>query len=331
MTDDSVPIAQEKDPLVAAFLQRLSAEKHVSPYTSRNYAGALAHFGRWFLESRQAPPDWAALSREDFRSYLRHLSLKKFDRATIQLRFSSLRSFYRHLVREGLVEVSPIRNLTLPKLAQRLPHFMTQDQVRGLLEAPARLAASIGRPKSDAARRKAEFEAARDSAILETIYSCGLRISELCGLRVEDISFAEHTIRVFGKGRKERIMPIGEPALRSIRHFWEATAIVTTPASVAFPAKVDSAEPIKPVTVQARLKRYLAFAGLDPRLTPHKLRHSFATHLLDNGADLRSVQELLGHQNLATTQVYTHVTTDRLKKAYESAHPRAGDRVNEGP
>ena len=322
MPDAPAPIPAEKDPLVAAFLQRLGAEKHVSPYTSRNYAGALAHFGQWFHESRQHPPAWAALSREDFRSYLRHLSLKKFDRATIQLRFSSLRSFYRHLVREGLVEVSPIRNLTLPKLVQRLPQFMTQDQVRGLLEAPAQLAALDSSPKTGEARRRIGFEAARDSAILETIYSCGLRISELCGLRVEDISFAEQNLRVFGKGRKERLVPIGEPALRSIRRFWMATAIATDPASVAFPAKADSDEPVRPVTVQARLKRYLSFAGLDPKLTPHKLRHSFATHLLDNGADLRSVQELLGHQNLATTQVYTHVTTDRLKKAYEAAHPR---------
>ena len=323
MPDEPAPIPPEKDPLVAAFLQRLSAEKHASPYTSRNYAGALAHFGQWFFESRNHAPDWTVLGREDFRSYLRHLSLKKFDRATIQLRFSSLRSFYRHLIREGVVGVSPIRNLTLPKLVHRLPQFMTEDQVKGLLEAPARLAEPTAGPGTDASRRQRAFEVARDSAILETIYSCGLRISELCGLRVEDISFAEQTLRVLGKGRKERIVPIGEPALRSIRRFWEATGAGSAPRAVAFPARVDSEEAIRPVTVQARLKRYLAFAGLDPTLTPHKLRHSFATHLLDNGADLRSVQELLGHQNLATTQVYTHVTTDRLKKAYESAHPRA--------
>ncbi len=303
MPDKPAPELPATDPLVAEFLQRLTAERNASPNTTRNYAGALAHFTAWFLETRNTPPGWTALGRDDFRSYLRHISLKKFDRATIQLRFSALRSFYRHLVREGLLEASPIRGLSLPKLARRLPRFMTEQQVRALLEAPAHLASPPGGKETDAARRKRRFECARDTAILETIYSCGLRISELCGLRVTDIAFEEQTLLVLGKGRKERLVPVGEPALRSIREFWKACGVGAEPGAAAFPAKADSAEAIRPVTVQARLKRYLAHAGLDPKLTPHKLRHSFATHLLDHGADLRSVQELLGHQNLATTQV----------------------------
>lgn len=323
MPDEPVAKPEEPDPLVAGFLQRLHAERHASDYTTRNYAGSLAHFREWYREKNTKDPDWLSLNREDFRSFLRQLSIKDFSRATVQLRFSALRTFYRHLIREGLVEVSPIRNIAIPKLTRRLPQFMTEDQVRALMEAPARLLVPKSAKETPSARRKREFEIARDSAILETIYSCGLRISELCAMRVEDISFPERTLRVMGKGRKERILPIGEPALRAVQRFWDVSGTSTVPASVVFPARIESEEAIRPVAVQKRLKRYLESAGLDPKLTPHKLRHSFATHLLDNGADLRSVQELLGHQNLSTTQVYTHVTTDRLKKAYESAHPRA--------
>jgi integrase/recombinase XerC len=165
--------------------------------------------------------------------------------------------------------------------------------------------------------------AARDVAILETIYSCGLRISELCGLRAEDVDEREQLVRVRGKGKKERQVPVGEAALRVIRRYWEAAGFMPLAAEPVFRARADSPKPVTAQTVQKNLKRYLAAAGLDPAITPHKLRHSFATHLLDAGADLRSVQELLGHRHLATTQVYTHVSTERLKKAYESAHPRA--------
>ncbi|MFM8469769.1 MAG: tyrosine-type recombinase/integrase [Limisphaerales bacterium] len=168
---------------------------------------------------------------------------------------------------------------------------------------------------------KADF--LRDAAILETIYSCGLRISEVCGLRVEDLNQGDRVLQVRGKGRKERQVPIGEPALRAILAYWESLPHAPAANAPVLRAATDSADPIRPAQVQQRLKRYLLAAGLDASLTPHKLRHSFATHLLDNGADLRSVQELLGHRNLVTTQVYTHVTTERLKQAYAAAHPRA--------
>jgi integrase/recombinase XerC len=163
----------------------------------------------------------------------------------------------------------------------------------------------------------------RDVAILETIYSCGLRISELCGLKAEDLNWSEQTVRVAGKGRKERLVPIGAPALEAIRVYWRQLPQVPTGAMPVFLARAERPAPIYPRLVQLRLKRYLALAGLDPQLTPHKLRHSYATHLLDAGADLRSVQELLGHAHLATTQIYTHITTERLKRAYDQAHPRA--------
>jgi integrase/recombinase XerC len=163
----------------------------------------------------------------------------------------------------------------------------------------------------------------RDVAVLETIYSCGLRISELCGLRVEDINFGEQIVRVRGKGKKERLVPIGQPALKAIEDYWAQLLEPPAGPQPVFRADTHKAAPLSPLQLSRRLKTYLVIAGLDPHLTPHKLRHSYATHLLDAGADLRSVQELLGHAHLATTQVYTHVTTERLKKAYDAAHPRA--------
>ena len=190
-----------------------------------------------------------------------------------------------------------------------------------LLKAPEKLLQmqkenKAGRPVSRAA-------ALRDVAVLETIYSCGLRISELCGLRAEDIEWNEQIVRIRGKGRKERLVPIGGPAMRAIQTYWEAIGQTPAGASPVFFSETKKRAPLHPVQLSRRLKQYLAIGGLDPKLTPHKLRHSYATHLLDAGADLRSVQELLGHAHLATTQIYTHVTTERLKKAYDAAHPRA--------
>ena len=160
-------------------------------------------------------------------------------------------------------------------------------------------------------------------AILETIYSCGLRVSELCDLRTEDVDRGERLVRVRGKGQKERQVPIGEPALTAIDRYWKTLPFTPDKRSPVFFAKIARRSAMNPRLVQLRLKHYLATAGLDPALTPHKLRHSYATHLLDAGADLRSVQELLGHAHLATTQIYTHLSTERLKKAYDAAHPRA--------
>jgi len=189
-----------------------------------------------------------------------------------------------------------------------------------LLATPAKLAQADG---DDAAGVKAEFLRRRDSAILETIYSCGLRISELCGLQAGDINWNEQIVRVRGKGKKERAVPIGTPALEAIRFYWAKRRYLPGADAPVFVAYANKVSAMTPRSVQLRMKRYLQIAGLDPNLSPHKLRHSYATHMLDAGADLRSVQELLGHAHLVTTQVYTHVTTERLKRAYDKAHPRA--------
>jgi integrase/recombinase XerC len=274
------------------------------------------------VDERKSPPAWVKLQRDDFRGFVRFLGRNNLSRAAVQLRFSALRTFYKFLMRHGVVEFLPIKNLALPKLEKRLPRFLTKQQMEALLIAPAKLLETqkqkqgLGRPISAQVCR-------RDIAVLETIYSCGLRISELCGLRVEDIDWSEQIVRVRGKGKKERLVPIGQPALEAIDNYWRA--LPQTPAGLypVFCSDTKKSGPLSPLQLSRRLKNYLAIAGLDPKLTPHKLRHSYATHLLDAGADLRSVQELLGHAHLITTQVYTHVTTERLKKAYDAAHPRA--------
>jgi integrase/recombinase XerC len=316
------PTSQITDPWVRKFLVHLATDRGSSVYTRRNYEQTLVEFCGWHVTERQVPPAWEKLQRDDFRAYLRFLGRGKLSRATTQLRFSALRTFYRFLMRQGLVESLPIKNLSLPKLEKRLPGFLTRQQMLDLLSAPAKALAEAGKRKG-AGRPLSPEVAVRDVAILETIYSCGLRVSELCGLRVEDIDWNEQIVRVRGKGQKERLVPIGEPALKAIEIYWGAILEPPVGAQPVFRADTKKALPMSRVQLARRLKIYLAQAGLDPKLTPHKLRHSYATHLLDAGADLRSVQELLGHAHLITTQVYTHVTTERLKKAYNDAHPRA--------
>jgi integrase/recombinase XerC len=328
----SAPRTEVRDKWIQKFLAHLATDRGASAYTQRNYRQALTEFVRWHQlespESRVQSPKsqpavvWDKLQRDDFRNYLRFLGRHNLGRAAIQLRFSALRTFYKFLIRHGAVETSPIKNLSLPKLEKRLPKFLTIQQMKDLLSAPAKLLETqkqrkgAGRPISAAA-------CLRDLAVLETIYSCGLRVSELCGLRVDDIDWSEQLVRVRGKGKKERLLPVGETALQAIQSYWSALKQPPAGSSPVFFAETKKHAPLNPLQLSRRLKQYLVIAGLDPSLTPHKLRHSYATHLLDAGADLRSVQELLGHAHLITTQIYTHVTTERLKKAYDAAHPRA--------
>ena len=313
------PAEPEADAWILKFLRHLLTEKAASVYTVRNYRQALLEFSGWFRQQRQTPPDWNALRRDDFRDFLRFLGRSRLSRAAVQLRFSALRSFYKFLIRHGAAAVSPIRKLSLPAREKRLPRFLTVEQLFHLLKMPgAELKRALaGNPETEAS---VFF---RDAAILEVIYSCGLRVSELCQLRAEDVDWAGQLTRVRGKGKKERLVPIGAPALEAIRAYWKHRHYEPAGAMPVFLARPRKVSPLTPRTVQLRLKTYLRAAGLDPEITPHKLRHSFATHLLDAGADLRSVQELLGHAHLVTTQVYTHLTTERLKRAYDKAHPRA--------
>ena len=310
-----------RDKWIHKFLAHLATDRGASVYTQRNYRDALIEFCNWHQEERQAIPVWEKLQRDDFRGFVRFLGRNNLSRAATQLRFSALRTFYKFLIRHGGATASPIKNLSLPKLEKRLPKFLTKQQMEALLIAPFEVL-KIQKTKK-AGRPVSQIAALRDVAVLETIYSCGLRVSELCGLRVDDIDWSEQIVRVRGKGKKERLVPIGKPALMAIQDYWNTFKQPAGGASPIFFAETKKRAPLAPVQLARRLKQFLAIAGLDPGLTPHKLRHSYATHLLDAGADLRSVQELLGHTHLVTTQVYTHVTTERLKKAYDAAHPRA--------
>jgi integrase/recombinase XerC len=310
-----------KDVWIRKFLAHLATDRGASVYTRRNYHAALAEFCRWHHEERRQAPDWVNLERDDFRSYLRFLGRKNLSRAAIQLRFSALRTFFGFLIRHGAVSASPIRSLALPRPGKRLPKYLTPAQMAALLEAPL-LPLRQKRVKC----RGRPFSAQvcyRDAAIIETIYSCGLRVSELCALRAEDLDWEERLVRVRGKGKKERLVPIGEHALLALKNYWSTLSPAPAGLSPVFFAHTRRHATVSPRDLARRLKKYLSLTGLDPQLTPHKLRHSYATHLLDAGADLRSVQELLGHAHLTTTQVYTHLTTDRLKRAYDASHPRA--------
>lgn len=311
--------ASPPDPALEDFFRHLASDRGASPATQRNYRQALFEFVAWHEAERGGKPDWVRLQRDDFRHFLRSLGRRSQSRRTIHLRFSALRTFYRHLARTGAVPSSPVRNVALPRLERSLPRFVTAAQVIALLQAPAKEMSRL----SAAASEKTRLGLIRDQAVLEVLYSSGLRIAELCGLNAEDVDWPGKLLRIRGKGKKERLVPVGAPALDAIQEYWSRSGGIPFGSMPVF--KTTAKKPLRlyPRLMQNRLKNYLQSAGLDPALTPHKLRHSFATHLLDAGADLRSVQELLGHSHLATTQVYTHLTTERLRRAYEKAHPRA--------
>lgn len=312
----------DRDAIAARFLGHLETERACSAYTARNYGHSLREFARWYRAARGSDPDWVRVGRDDLRLYLRQLGRRELGAGTVSLHFSALRTFYRWLLREGLVEGSPARGLRLPKLKKALPRFVAEPDIPRLLAAPLK-EWEMARASADGPGKAAGVMFLRDAAILEVLYSCGLRISEACGLKVEGVDVAGRRVRVMGKGKKERDVPVGEPALRALQAYWEARGHPTEPGQPAFLGGGEGISAVTPAEVQRRLKRYLAAAGMDPALTPHKLRHSFATHLLDHGADLRSVQEMLGHARLQTTEVYTHVSAARLREVYDAAHPRA--------
>jgi site-specific recombinase XerD len=230
-------------------------------------------------------------------------------RATIRLRFAALRTFYKFLVERHGLKNNPLKEVQLPKVRRGLPVVLTAKQIAELLEVPF---------KMEKEKQAPAWNAARDAAILELFYSSGLRLSELVALDVPHVDVFTESVRVFGKGRKERIVPVGAPALAAIQKYRQEAQVNSGPLFINKMRRRLGAH-----TVWHALKKYLRHTGIPVPLTPHKLRHSFATHMLDAGADLRSVQALLGHASLSTTQIYTHVTVERLKKAYGDAHPRA--------
>lgn len=291
----------------------LAKERRYSAYTVRNYRQAFEDFYRWL-----AQPDvdlWArgieALGLREMRDFVIEAQ-RRYDRRTLHNHASGLRTFFKFWIRQGRLKTNPMLGVPLPKLEKRLPKFLTEEQMKLLLAGPQRLMDNEG---LDAAT------AWRDRLAMELLYGGGLRISEAVGLNFGAVDFDSGVARVLGKGRKERLCPLGRVALAVLKKVRDEFSPNAGPGSPVLVSRRGGRMQAR--EIQLRLKRYLALAGLPLDLTPHKLRHSYATHLLNAGADLRLVQELLGHAQLATTQVYTHVSVARLKEIYAKAHPRA--------
>ncbi|TLD69083.1 tyrosine recombinase XerC [Phragmitibacter flavus] len=299
------PVPLPPDPLSEAFLNFMHGEKNAAERTLINYRHALDTF-------RAKHPHfttWDTLEADHYRRYLFEQMKSGIARATIRLHFAALRSFHTWLTRRQGWTKNPLLEVQLPKNEKKLPIVLTVTQVVTMLDLP------LSVPKE---KQAPLWAPERDHAILELFYSSGVRLSELASLNVHDIDTFAETMRVIGKGRKERLCPLGSPALRAIQVYRSKAGVHDGPL---FLGKTK-----KRLTIQALgevVKKYWRLSGLPIKVTPHKFRHSFATHLLNNGADLRSVQSLLGHASLSTTQIYTHVTTERMKEVYQDAHPRA--------
>ncbi|MFY8268938.1 MAG: tyrosine recombinase XerC [Terrimicrobiaceae bacterium] len=300
----SLPHKSLADRRAEEFLRYLEGEKNASPQTILTYRVSLEAFRRF-----RPAGAWEDLRADDFRGWMLHLMKADMSRATVRLRFAAMRAFYGFLHMRRFVAKNVLLEVSLPKAEKQLPRFLTTAQVGTLVEAPG---------KHDKNKQATAWSAERDTAVIELFYSTGMRLAELVGLDVSDVDAIGETARVTGKGARERVCPVGGPALEAISRYRQAARVHDGPLFIN-----KSRGRLSARAVNSLLKLRLAQAGLPVDLSPHKLRHSFATHLLDNGADLRSVQTLLGHASLSTTQIYTHVTIERLKAAYLAAHPRA--------
>lgn len=308
-------------PLVRQFLDYLKLERHFSDYTVKSYGADLIQFGQFLTgeigSSETARSGGDSLDEKHvkcepltIREFLAYLYAQNYTKSTTARKLATLRSFYKFLIRHGTVSVNPLSTIRTPKQEKRLPKCLDLEQVQKLLDAPG----------------DNDLLSARDKAMLEVLYSSGIRVSELVELEMADLDLQEGVLRVKGKGRKDRLTPIGSQAIKALQRYFELRGqdARSQPQHAGRVFLNKHGEPLSTRSVRRKLDKYLVQAGLDPGISPHTLRHSFATHLLNNGADLRSVQELLGHQSLSTTQIYTHLTTGRMKEAYDAAHPRAG-------
>lgn len=315
------------DPCIAHFAKYLEGEKNASEHTISNYLIDIRQFCEivWGAEA-QPPYTWAEADRFAARRFLVFFQKLELAPATTGRKLSALRSFYKFLLREEYVEQNPFSGLSLPKKGSYLPQILSVAEAGRLLDAPARFDAQqrAGNPKQKLWR---EYMVARDAAILEMLYSTGMRIQELVSLPEERIDLLSGVVRVRGKGKKERLCPLGSPAIRALMknlELRENVWLLEGRKDARSPVFLNkNGGPITARSIERMMKKYVLFCGLNPELSPHSLRHSFATHLLDAGADLRSVQELLGHASLSTTQIYTHVSVERLKEVYQLAHPKA--------
>ena len=324
--------------LIQDFLSYLSFEKRFSEHTAKCYGADLRQFGQFLngklADDQQHNSSYGAGEQQDFvataqatqtrpqldqllltadvnivRAYLVNMNEKQYSKSTVARKLATLRSFYKFLVKRNRITSNPVTVVRTPKQEKRLPKFLEYEEVKRLLETP---------PVNT-------WLGARDRAMLETLYSTGMRVSEIVALNMDDVDFLSEVVHIRGKGKKERIAPIGSSALQAIQHYMvfrnkKAQNNSNFDIKVLFVNKHN--QRLSTRSVRRKMDKYLKMAGLDPAISPHTLRHSFATHMLNNGADLRSVQELLGHRSLSTTQVYTHLTTKKIKEVYDDAHPR---------
>lgn len=328
-------------PIVDRFIAYLNEERHFSPYTGRCYGLDLRQFTDHLRSAHSIACDEsaekAALDRrlgggepdasgptctdlilcadvETIRGFIAHLGEQDYSAATMARKIATLRSFHKWMERKGLVKTNPMVLIRTPKQAKRLPKAISVDQIERLLSAP----------------NDGELLGARDRAILEVLYSTGIRVSEVVGINRGDVDDQGEAIIIRGKGRRERLVPLGAHALKALRHYIAMHDKQLAAAGLTAGSDSEAAlfvnkhgGRLSSRSVRRKVSKYLAEVGLDPEISPHTIRHSFATHLLDNGADLRSVQELLGHQSLSSTQVYTHLSRKRMRDTYDQAHPRA--------
>lgn len=293
------------------FADFLAKERRYSVYTVRNYRQAFEDFYRWLVAQDAWQRGLGALTSREVRDFVIEAQ-RRMGRRTLHNHVSGLRAFFNFWIRRERLKGNPFVGVPLPRLERRLPQFLTEEQMTQLLAGPQRLL------ENETLDR---FTAVRDRLVMELLYGAGLRVSELTGLNYGAIDLSAGIARVLGKGRKERLCPLGKTATELLKAFRQEFAANSGPGSPVVIEPNGDRLPVR--SVQRLLKRYLAAAGLPSDLTPHKLRHSYATHLLNAGADLRLVQELLGHAQLATTQVYTHVSVARLQEIHAKAHPRA--------
>ncbi len=318
------------DPCVRAFMRYLEVERNASAHTLNAYLIDIAQFARLtWGEHAQAPFAWPTVDKYAARRFIIQFQKNNATATTINRKLSGLRVFFKYLLREDKAGYNPFAAVLSPKRKKPLPKLLTVNEIERLLAAPRQVAASaLALEKNPARCRWLEYAELRDTAILEILYSAGMRLRELTGIKERDIDLLSGVVKVRGKGKKERLCPLGNPAAKALQAALQKRGELALnsrwPDLRAAPVFIGhTGGPLTPRSVERIMKRYLREAGLDAGLSPHALRHSFATHLLDAGADLRSVQELLGHASLSTTQIYTHVTVERLKQVYDQAHPRA--------
>lgn len=292
---------------IEQFIIYLEVERNVSKHTLKSYSIDLQQFFT-FLNKSVGIHNLQEITYLTLRAFLAHLQKNGLSRSTINRKLAALRSFFKYLCREKIIRVNPVNHIITPKMTKKLPSFLDKDEVNELLSAPD---------------SKKTFIGFRDKAILELLYATGIRVMELIGLNDDDIDFVGGMIKVSGKGRKERIVPVGDAALSIIQKYLKLRVERSMKSHQRALFVTNKGMRISSENIRRIINLYIKMTSIRKKISPHTLRHTFATHLLEAGADLRSIQEMLGHVNLSTTQIYTHLTTERLKKIYDKTHPRA--------